>query len=81
MMPRIGSSAKGMRPVLPSHWAYAEIGRLDPDGRGDVGIDLVPGRAVRLSPRVVRVTGRQRQRDDGAGHQQLLRRRPGARAR
>ena len=55
-MPRIGSSAKGMRPVLPTHWAYAEIGRLDPDGRGDVGIELVPGRAVRLSPRIVRVT-------------------------
>ena len=56
MMPRIGRSAKGMRPVLPTHWAYAEIGRLDPDGRGDVGIDLVPGRAVRLSPRILRVT-------------------------
>lgn len=56
MMPRIGSSAKGMRPVLPTHWAYAEIGRLDPDGAGHIGIDLVPGRAVRLSPRVVRVT-------------------------
>jgi glyoxylase-like metal-dependent hydrolase (beta-lactamase superfamily II)/8-oxo-dGTP pyrophosphatase MutT (NUDIX family) len=56
MMPRIGSSAKGMRPVLPMHWAYAEIGRLDPDGRGDVGIDLVPGRAVRLSPRILRIT-------------------------
>jgi glyoxylase-like metal-dependent hydrolase (beta-lactamase superfamily II)/8-oxo-dGTP pyrophosphatase MutT (NUDIX family) len=55
-MPRIGSNAKGMRPVLPNHWAYAEIGRLDPEGRGDVGIELVPGRAVRLSPRVVRVT-------------------------
>ncbi len=56
MMPRIGSSAKGLRPVLPSHWAYSEIGRLDPDGRGDVGIELVPGRAVRLSPRILRVT-------------------------
>jgi glyoxylase-like metal-dependent hydrolase (beta-lactamase superfamily II)/8-oxo-dGTP pyrophosphatase MutT (NUDIX family) len=56
MMPRIGSSAKGMRPVLPTHWAYVEIGRLDPEGRGDIGIELVPGRAVRLSPRVVRVT-------------------------
>ncbi|HEY6353391.1 MAG TPA: NUDIX domain-containing protein, partial [Burkholderiaceae bacterium] len=56
MMPRIGSSAKGMRPVLPTHWAYAEVGRLDPDGRGDVGIELVPGRAARLSPRIVRVT-------------------------
>ncbi|HEU5296301.1 MAG TPA: MBL fold metallo-hydrolase [Burkholderiaceae bacterium] len=56
VMPRIGGGAKGMRPVLPSHWAYAEVGRLDPEGRGDVGIELVPGRPVRLSPRVVRVT-------------------------
>jgi glyoxylase-like metal-dependent hydrolase (beta-lactamase superfamily II)/8-oxo-dGTP pyrophosphatase MutT (NUDIX family) len=56
MMPRIGRDSKGVRPVLPTHWAYAEIGRLDPDGRGDVGLELVPGRAVRLSPRVVRVT-------------------------
>jgi glyoxylase-like metal-dependent hydrolase (beta-lactamase superfamily II)/8-oxo-dGTP pyrophosphatase MutT (NUDIX family) len=55
-MPRMGLGAKGMRPVLPTHWAYAEIGRLDPDGRGDVGIELVPGRPVRLSPRIVRVT-------------------------
>jgi len=55
-MPRIGVGAGGMRPVLPTHWAYAEIGRLDPDGRGDVGIELVPGRAVRLSPRVLRVS-------------------------
>lgn len=55
-MPRLGTGAAGMRPVLPTHWAYAEIGRLDPDGRGDVGIELVPGRAVRLSPRIVRVT-------------------------
>jgi glyoxylase-like metal-dependent hydrolase (beta-lactamase superfamily II)/8-oxo-dGTP pyrophosphatase MutT (NUDIX family) len=55
-MPRIGRSSKGMKPVLPNHWAYAEIGRLDPEGRGDVGIELVPGRAVRLSPRILRVT-------------------------
>ncbi|MFO1222428.1 MAG: MBL fold metallo-hydrolase [Burkholderiaceae bacterium] len=55
-MPRLGTDAKGMRPVLPTHWAYAEIGRLDPEGRGDVGLELVPGRAVRLSPRIVRVT-------------------------
>ncbi|HEX6019314.1 MAG TPA: MBL fold metallo-hydrolase [Burkholderiaceae bacterium] len=55
-MPRLGTDANGMRPVLPTHWAYAEIGRLDPEGRGDVGIELVPGRAVRLSPRIVRVT-------------------------
>jgi glyoxylase-like metal-dependent hydrolase (beta-lactamase superfamily II)/8-oxo-dGTP pyrophosphatase MutT (NUDIX family) len=56
VMPRIGTGAKGMRPVLPWEWAYAEIGRVDPEGRGKVSFELVPGRAVRLSPRVVRVT-------------------------
>ncbi len=56
MMPRIGSGPAGMRPVLPSEWAYAEIGRLDPAGRGNVSFELVPGRVVRLSPRIVRVT-------------------------
>ncbi|MFO1218239.1 MAG: MBL fold metallo-hydrolase [Burkholderiaceae bacterium] len=56
MMPRLGTGAKGPRPVLPGEWAYAEISRLDPEGRGDVSIELMPGRPVRLSPRVVRVT-------------------------
>ncbi len=56
MMPRAGVGADGPRPVLPSEWAYAEIRRLDPDGRGDVSFEIVPGRAVRLSPRIVRVT-------------------------
>jgi glyoxylase-like metal-dependent hydrolase (beta-lactamase superfamily II)/8-oxo-dGTP pyrophosphatase MutT (NUDIX family) len=56
MMPRLGLGPKGPRPVLPDDWAYAEIARLDPDGRGDVSSELIPGRAVRLSPRVVRVT-------------------------
>ncbi len=56
MMPRLGVGAKGPRPVLPSEWAYAEIGRLDPEGRADVSFELVPGRAVRLSPRIMRVT-------------------------
>ena len=31
-MPRMGRDANGVRPVLPDEWAWAEIGRLDPDG-------------------------------------------------
>jgi glyoxylase-like metal-dependent hydrolase (beta-lactamase superfamily II)/8-oxo-dGTP pyrophosphatase MutT (NUDIX family) len=42
--------------VLPDEFAYAEVAQLDPDGHGDVAGDIVAGRAVRLSPRVVRVT-------------------------
>lgn len=55
-MPRRASSRAGARIVLPSEPAYAEIARLDPDGRGDVACELLPGRAVRLSAQVWRVT-------------------------
>ncbi|EGJ08976.1 MBL fold metallo-hydrolase [Rubrivivax benzoatilyticus] len=56
-MPRGARLADGRRTVLmPEHPAWAEAGRLDPEGRGDVFADLVAGRAVRLSPRIVRVT-------------------------
>ncbi|MDE2082789.1 MAG: MBL fold metallo-hydrolase [Burkholderiales bacterium] len=55
-MPRRAASARGPRVVLPGEWAYAEIARLDPAGRGDAWCDLVAGRAVRLSERVIRVT-------------------------
>ncbi|HXF46696.1 MAG TPA: MBL fold metallo-hydrolase [Burkholderiaceae bacterium] len=54
--PRIGVGAGGPQPVMPEHPAYAEIGRLDPDGQGIACCELVPGRLVRLSPRVYRVT-------------------------
>jgi len=55
-MPRRAFSAKGLRVVLPDELPYAEIGRLDPEGRGDIHADIVAGRAVRLSPHVIRVT-------------------------
>lgn len=54
--PRIGVDRQGPRPVLPTEPAYAELGKLDPEGRGDAHCDIEPGRAVRLSPGVVRVT-------------------------
>lgn len=55
-MPRRAESAKGQRVVLPDEHAWAEIGRLDPTGRLTAYADIVPGRVVRLSPRVIRVT-------------------------
>ena len=54
--PRLGRDAQGVRPVLPQELAYAEIGRLDPEGRGEVWITLAPERVVTLSPRVQRIT-------------------------
>jgi glyoxylase-like metal-dependent hydrolase (beta-lactamase superfamily II) len=56
MFPRIATGAAGARPVMPGEFAWAEIGKLDPRGRGDARYDLVPGQPVRLSERVWRVT-------------------------
>ena len=55
-MPRRAESAKGQRVVLPDEHAWAEIGRIDPTGRLTAHADIVAGRVVRLSPRVIRVT-------------------------
>ena len=54
--PRLGQDANGRCVVMPGDRAYAEIGRLDPQGRAHVSTELTAGRPVWLSPRVVRVT-------------------------
>ena len=54
--PRIASGSQGMRPVVPDEPAYAELGRIDPDGSGNHSYEINPGKPVRLSPRVIRVT-------------------------
>jgi glyoxylase-like metal-dependent hydrolase (beta-lactamase superfamily II) len=54
--PRIGSGHQGLRPVLPSEFAWAEMGRIDPLGHGTASYEIVPGRAVKLSAHVIRVT-------------------------
>jgi glyoxylase-like metal-dependent hydrolase (beta-lactamase superfamily II) len=54
--PRLALSPKGKRPIMPRDWAYAEAGRLDPDGHGSTNTELTPGVPVWLSPRVCRVT-------------------------
>jgi glyoxylase-like metal-dependent hydrolase (beta-lactamase superfamily II)/8-oxo-dGTP pyrophosphatase MutT (NUDIX family) len=56
IMPRMGMGAQGPRPVMPDEPAYAELGRIDPDGTRGASCELVPGRVVRLSQRVWRVT-------------------------
>jgi len=54
--PRIGSGSQGLRPVLPTEFAWAEMGRIDPLGHGTASYEIVPGRAVKLSAHVIRVT-------------------------
>lgn len=54
--PRLADGPQGLRPVLPDEPAFAEIGRLDPEGGGHARYDLRPGLPMRLSERVIRVT-------------------------
>lgn len=56
IFPRLATGGAGLRPIHPGEGAYAEIGRVDPQGQGLASYELQPGRAVRLSQRIVRVT-------------------------
>ena len=56
LMPRRALAASGPCTVAPDAAAYAEIARLDPEGRGDVHCEIQYDHPVRLSPRVIRLT-------------------------
>ena len=55
-MPRMGSGAQGLRPVLPQEWAWDELGLIDPTDRGSGCYDIQVDKPVRLTPRVIRIT-------------------------
>ncbi len=54
--PRIATGRIGAVPITPEHPAWAEIGKIDPQRRGDASYEITPGQPVRLSPHVIRVT-------------------------
>jgi len=54
--PRIADGPHGMMPVPADHPCWAEVGRLDPQGHGHARYAIEPGRPVRLSPHLIRVT-------------------------
>jgi len=55
-LPRLGTGSHGLASVSPHEGPWAELGRLDPTGHGRASYEIKPGVAVRLSPRVIRVT-------------------------
>lgn len=56
IMPRIAQGSKGKRPLGPGDAAYAEVGKLDPMGKGNASYEIVPGTPVRIGPGVWRLT-------------------------
>ncbi len=56
MTPRAGTGHGGKKFLVPGDFAYAELGKLDPDQKGTASYEIVPGMAVRLSNRVQRLT-------------------------
>jgi glyoxylase-like metal-dependent hydrolase (beta-lactamase superfamily II)/8-oxo-dGTP pyrophosphatase MutT (NUDIX family) len=55
-MPRLATGPAGLRALMPGEPAWAEVGRLDPEGHGRCRYDLAPGLVVELSSRLKRVT-------------------------
>jgi glyoxylase-like metal-dependent hydrolase (beta-lactamase superfamily II)/8-oxo-dGTP pyrophosphatase MutT (NUDIX family) len=56
IQPVLAAGPGGLRPVHPSEPCYAEIAKIDPHGEGLAHATIEPGRAVRLSPTILRVT-------------------------
>lgn len=56
MAPRLATGRDGPRLLVPGDYAYAEVGKLDPDGKGSAAYEILPGVPVRVAPRIVRLT-------------------------
>jgi glyoxylase-like metal-dependent hydrolase (beta-lactamase superfamily II)/8-oxo-dGTP pyrophosphatase MutT (NUDIX family) len=56
MAPRVGIGQGGKKLLVPGDFAYAELGKLDPEQKGTASYEIVPGTVVQLSERVRRIT-------------------------
>ncbi|MFZ4710989.1 MAG: MBL fold metallo-hydrolase, partial [Zwartia sp.] len=57
MTPRTGMGRDGKTEILiPGDYAYAELGKIDPEGKGVGKTYIEPGLAVEIAPDVLRVT-------------------------
>ncbi len=56
ILPRRARTAAGASIAMPGDPAYDEVAHLDPTGNGRAFSDLLPGRVVPLSSRLIRVT-------------------------
>jgi glyoxylase-like metal-dependent hydrolase (beta-lactamase superfamily II)/8-oxo-dGTP pyrophosphatase MutT (NUDIX family) len=56
MAPRTASSREGTKLLVPGDYAYAEVGKLDPEGKGTAAGEIIPSVVVQLSDKVRRIT-------------------------
>src|SRR5262245_27201340 len=56
MAPRSAVGRQGPKLLVPGDYAYAEVGKLDPDGTGTASYEIVPGTVVQIAPRIRRLT-------------------------
>jgi len=56
MAPRTADSREGKKLLVPGDFAYAEVGRLDPECQGTASCEIIPGTVVKLSDKVRRIT-------------------------
>ncbi|MDX1402133.1 MAG: MBL fold metallo-hydrolase, partial [Kiloniellales bacterium] len=56
MNPRVGIGSAGKKLLLPGDYAYAELGKLDPEQKATASYEIIPGNVVQLSDRVRRIT-------------------------
>lgn len=54
--PRPASGRDGPRLLVPGDYAYAEAGKVDPQGKGDASYEILPGVPTRISDRIRRIT-------------------------
>ncbi|WP_194725709.1 MBL fold metallo-hydrolase [Noviherbaspirillum malthae] len=54
--PRVSTGSKGRRVLIQGDAAYAEVGKLDPEGKGHAASDITPGEVTVLSRYLRRVT-------------------------
>ncbi len=56
MSPHLASGRDGPKLLVPGDYAYAEVGKIDPEGKGTAAYEILPGVPVRIAPRIVRLT-------------------------
>jgi len=56
MAPRSAATREGSKLLVPGDYAYAEVGKLDPESSGGASCEIIPGTVVQLSEKVRRIT-------------------------